>query len=101
VKKNNVDYSSYSYNSNDNRTGYTGPSGAVSSTSYDAQDRLLQYGATTYTYTDNGELLTKTAGGQTTTYDYDVFGNLQRVSLPDGTMIDYIGRAQSPHREKG
>jgi len=38
---------------------------------YDDQDRLLSYGPTTYTYTANGDLLTKTDGGQTS-YDYDV-----------------------------
>ncbi|MCI0563830.1 MAG: hypothetical protein MN733_35595, partial [Nitrososphaera sp.] len=57
---------------------------------YDAQDRLLQYGDSSYTYTANGELLTKTLGTQTTTYDYDVLGNLRAVTLPDGTRIDYL-----------
>ena len=31
---------------------------------YDNQDRLLSYGNYTYTYTANGELLTKTSGGE-------------------------------------
>jgi RHS repeat-associated protein len=43
-----------------------------------------------YTYTPNGELLTKTVGSQVTTYDYDAFGNLRAVTLPDGTQIEYI-----------
>ncbi|RLB99370.1 MAG: hypothetical protein DRH90_20690, partial [Deltaproteobacteria bacterium] len=58
--------------------------------SYDVQDRLLQYDDSTYTYTENGELLTKTQGDQTTTYDYDVFGNLISVELADGTLVEYI-----------
>ncbi|MBN2383237.1 RHS repeat protein [bacterium] len=37
----------------------------------DDQDRLLIYDASTFTYTDNGELLTKTENGQTTSYTYD------------------------------
>src|SRR5262249_23129653 len=75
VQKNGVTIASYIYDSNGNRLNYTGPGGTVNG-SYDAQDRLTQYGATTYTYTANGELLSKTTGGQTTTYQYDVLGNL-------------------------
>ena len=40
---------------------------ATTAATYDAQDRLLQYGDTAYTYTANGELATKTRAGQTTT----------------------------------
>jgi RHS repeat-associated protein len=58
--------------------------------SYDALDRLLTYGANSYRYTANGELNTKTAGSLTTTYTYDVLGNLTRATLPNGTVIDYV-----------
>ncbi|MBI5024960.1 MAG: hypothetical protein HZC18_08220 [Candidatus Omnitrophica bacterium] len=51
---------------------------------------MLNYGGNAYTYTANGELLTKTTAGQTTTYDYDLFGNLMSVGLPSGTNIEYI-----------
>lgn len=46
---------------------------------YDAQDRLLTYGGATYTYAPGGELASKTANGQTATYDYDALGNLRSV----------------------
>ena len=46
-------------------------------------------GTVSYTYTTNGELQTKTDGGPTTTYNYDVLGNLLSVALPDGTQISY------------
>jgi len=45
----------------------------------------LQYASNTYTYTQNGELLTK----NTTTFNYDVLGNLRQVQLP-GKTIDYV-----------
>nr|WP_249218388.1 RHS repeat-associated core domain-containing protein [Nitrospina sp. Nb-3] len=57
---------------------------------YDAQDRLISTNTATYTYTDNGELLSKTEGGQATTYSYDVLGNLISVTLPDGTLVEYV-----------
>lgn len=42
-------------------------------------------------YAPNGELLTRTVGSvDTTYYDYDVYGNLVTVELPDGTVIDYV-----------
>ena len=57
---------------------------------YDDQDRMLTYGAASYTYTANGELLRKTESGQTTHYTYDVLGNLTTVELPDGRVIEYL-----------
>lgn len=57
---------------------------------YDTQDRLTQYGATSYTYTPNGELLTKTDTTGTTTYNYDELENLITVKMPDGTLIEYV-----------
>jgi len=73
----------YNYDGNGNR---------ISAGTYDAQDRLLTYGDFTYTYTDNGERATKTSGstGQVTRYDYDAFGNLRHVTLPNGNAFDYV-----------
>ncbi len=42
---------------------------------------------------------TKTEGGQTTNYTYDELGNLTQVSLPNGTIIDYVIDGQ--HRRIG
>ena len=80
VKRNNAVVESYSYDANGNRLPGT----------YDDQDRLLQYDGAAYTYTANGELQSKTKNGQTTTYTYDVLGNLISVSLPDGKQITYL-----------
>jgi RHS repeat-associated protein len=70
------------------RTATTGPGGLVDAT-YDAQDRLLTSGATSYTYTANGELATSTTASATTTYVYDTLGNLIQVTKPGGQVITY------------
>ena len=77
----------YEWDPNGNRTLANG----VPAT-YDAQDRLLTYGTKSYTYTANGELATKTdsATGAVTAYSYDELGNLLRVDLPDGRMVEYV-----------
>jgi RHS repeat-associated protein len=79
----------YSYDGNDNRASIN-VGGSVTNGTYDAQDRLTQFGNTTYTYTANGELQSKTNASQTTQYGYDVLGNLRNVTLPDGTQIEYV-----------
>ncbi len=83
-------FHAFSYAANGNRLSYTSSNGTVSY-SYDAQDRLLSAGTTTYTYGSNGELRTKTVPGVgTTTYTYDALGNLITVVPPSGTRIDYV-----------
>ncbi len=51
---------------------------------------MLTCGGTTFTYTANGELRTKTDSTGTTTYTYDAMGSLIAVSLPDGRLIEYV-----------
>jgi RHS repeat-associated protein len=74
---------------NGNRLSGTNSGGNASGT-FDAQDRMNTYGAASYTYGPSGDLRTKTAGGQTTTYSYDAFGNLMGTWLPDGRTIEYV-----------
>ncbi len=38
----------------------------------------------------NGDLASRTQGGQTVSYDYDELGNLRDVTLADGIRIDYV-----------
>jgi RHS repeat-associated protein len=64
--------------------------GSTVNPTYDDQDRLLTYGSTTFTYTANGELRTKTDASGTTTYTYDAMGSLIAVNLPDGRLIEYV-----------
>jgi RHS repeat-associated protein len=91
VVKDGVLVSVYGYGANGNRLTKTTLGGTETAT-YDDQDRLLTYGKWAYTYTANGELRTKTDTtiGDVTTYSYDGQGNLRRVSLPDGRVIEYV-----------
>jgi RHS repeat-associated protein len=91
VTKDGVLVSVYGYGVNGNRLTKT-TSGGTETATYDDQDRLLTYGKWAYTYTANGELRTKTDTtiGDVTTYSYDGQGNLRRVSLPDGRVIEYV-----------
>jgi len=94
VKKGAATIATYSYDPNSNRRSVVTPSGKVSAT-YDKQDRLLTYGSTTYAYTANGEIASKTTGAQVTSYQYDVLGNLIAASLPDGTQLSYVIDAEN------
>jgi RHS repeat-associated protein len=89
VKQNGTTTATYTYDSNSNRLSVDS-SGGMTNASYDSQDRLIQYGSVTYTYSAAGELQSKRAGTQLTTYEYDEVGNLLSVRLPDDTLITYV-----------
>jgi RHS repeat-associated protein len=89
VERNGLMVASYQYDRNGNRLSATGASGVVLA-SYDDRDRLTAYGATTYDYTPNGDLRTRSGSGATTTYEYDGLGNLTGVTLPGGARVDYL-----------
>jgi RHS repeat-associated protein len=89
VEKGGALLSRYEYDANGNRRLRETP-GGTETADYDAQDRLLRYGNTAFTYTANGELASRTQGGQTVAYEYDELGNLGGVTLADGIRIDYV-----------
>jgi len=89
VARNGATVESYVYDANGNRTGGSVGGSPVTAT-YDEQDRLTQYGASTFAYSAAGDLLSKTVGAQTTSYQYDAVGNLQGVVLPSGTTVGYV-----------
>jgi RHS repeat-associated protein len=88
VRDGNTD-ATYVYDENSNRVArIAGPMTVVGT--YDDQDRLQTYGTNGYQYSANGELTSKTAETGTTNYTYDEIGNLLRVDLPGGTIIEYV-----------
>jgi RHS repeat-associated protein len=82
---------SYSYDPNGNRLSHTGPLGTRGG-SYDAQDRLLSYGPLDFGYGNDGDLVSRvdTSTSATTLYAYDVFGALGTVTLPSGSVVEYL-----------
>jgi len=89
VVKDGAASTTYSYDANSNRTSRVTPAATTNAT-YDSQDRMLSQGPCTYAYQTNGELASKTCGTAKTTYIYDALGNLTKVSLPDGKIIEYV-----------
>ena len=89
VKEGGVTVSTYDYDANGNRITAVTKAGTFQGF-YDLQDRMTKYGDADYTYTANGELLTKTDPTGVTSYNYDVFGDLRRVTMPNGDVVEYI-----------
>jgi RHS repeat-associated protein len=80
----------YSYDSNGNRLSRNDETAT-----YDAQDRVLTYNGSTFTWSPNGTLLSRVNGGQTTDYTYDLRGALTAVSISGGPQITYIIDAEA------
>lgn len=80
---------SHTYDAVGNRTQVV-LDGVARSFTYDANDRLLSDGTSTYAHDANGNLTSKTTGAATTTYGYDAADRLVTVSDPGGTtQYDY------------
>lgn len=89
VVKNGGVFEHYNYDGSSNRTTWTDPWGSHSAT-VDDQDRVVSTDTATYTYNANGELQSKTAGGNTVSYEFDVSGQLLGVDLPSSVSIDCV-----------
>lgn len=79
----------YAYDTNGNRTKEREDLGGSAIAAYDDQDRLTSYAGTTYTYSEAGDLETKTDGSGVTTFAYDALGNLRSALFPDGKRVEY------------
>ena len=104
VTKDGQAWREYAYDANGNRTSDQRAGQLAVASTFDAQDRLLSRGSETFTYTDAGELRTRTdsSTGDVTTYTHIARG-LQGVELPDGTDIAYdldaMGRRVAVRRD--
>lgn len=92
---------SYGWDANGNRTSVdnTFDTLTASDIAVDAQDRLTSYGDLDCAYDKAGRLETKTETSTGDTTNYDEFGNLRAVELPDGRRIEYLVDGQ--HRRVG
>jgi RHS repeat-associated protein len=75
----------YSYDTNGNRLARNAETGT-----YDAQDRVLTYAGSTFSWSPNGTLLSRLNGGQTTAYTYDLRGALTAANISGGKRISYV-----------
>jgi RHS repeat-associated protein len=57
---------------------------------YSEEDHLLTAGTAAYQYDLDGFLTTKTEGAEVTSYTYSTRGELLSVTLPEGTLIEYV-----------
>lgn len=91
VKKNGTVISSYGYDLNNNRISAT-VGGQSYSGAYDAQDRIISYGANSYVFSSHGDLVSKTnsSSGITSRYNYDLFGQLKRAEVSPTLLVEYL-----------
>jgi RHS repeat-associated protein len=95
VRTNGAVTASWAYDANGNRVSEKKGNSTITAT-YDGQDRLVTYGAATYSFGKAGELQERSRAGEgaPTQFRYDALGNLVGATLPDGTTIEYLVDAQ-------
>ena len=78
----------YAYDGRDNRVEVLGIPGAE--IQFDSQDQLLRQGGTTYGYNLRGDLTLQIDATGTTVFSYNPSSQLVGVTLPNGSLVDYI-----------
>lgn len=76
---------SYTYDSVGNRTA----SHLSTSYTYQGFNKVTSAGGATYAYDNNGNLVTRVSGADTTQYAWDFENRLTQVTLPNGTVVNY------------
>jgi len=89
----------YTWDPNGNRTTITRDSAPAVTADYDAADRLTSTSdGATYTYDDDGHLITQQRAGTTTGFGYNTYGELSETTAGDITATysrDGLGRLTS------
>jgi len=82
----------YRYDDNGNRTYEMNELRAITGRTYthSVEDHTLTAGPISYEFDYDDNLRARTEGTETTQYLYSSTGELQRVTLPDDTLIEYI-----------
>jgi RHS repeat-associated protein len=93
VTRDGAPFAAYEYDENGNRLRAVSQAGVLAG-AYDAQDRLVSYGAAEYRYGAAGDLSARIVEGDTTRYAYDPLGNLRTVDA-GGTRIEYLVDGQN------
>ncbi|HLX07830.1 MAG TPA: RHS repeat-associated core domain-containing protein [Thermoanaerobaculia bacterium] len=94
VSLNGTPLSHYDYDANSNRVS-TLDGSTTTTASYDAQDRLLQWGDLTFAYNANGDLSSMTQNASMVSYVYDSLGNLVSFVDANGIESDYVVDGQN------
>ncbi len=84
-------YAEYEYDTNGNRV-HSDVESSVRDAVFDAQDRLETCGDEVFAHADNGERLSREnlLTSEVFEYEYDAFGQLRSVILPDSTEVSYV-----------
>jgi len=80
----------YTYDTNGNRLTRNSETAT-----YDAQDRVQTYAASSFTWSPNGTLQSRINGSQTTVYTYDVRGALVSADVAGGEQISYVNDGEA------
>jgi len=96
VKANDALMEEYRYNAQGARIYEMNSRRGISGRSYEytIEDHLVRAGDATYEYDADGFLRRKTENSQITLYSYSSRGELLRVDLPDGRVIEYVNDPQ-------
>ncbi|MCS6860677.1 MAG: hypothetical protein NZT92_10205, partial [Abditibacteriales bacterium] len=85
---------SYAHDLAQNRTSMTNHlTSSTTSYTYNSMNQMLTAGNVSFTYDANGNTVSRTVGGQTTTYTWDYENKLTQITYPNGTANTFTTNA--------